>query len=306
MHNKSDLQTFIAENPWLLNINYENIPELPNNGLEFQIGSQNRIDLILRDKVNSNPIIVEFKFTPFYRENIGQILEYRARVVNLFKKENSVLFEIFKDFIQCPRLILVVKECDVFFRVACNMSGIELFEYKNFYNEFKDPTKVMQIQDYTAAFKKSILPLSLERGDDLEKMVYGPIKTILSEYDKLSAWKDPRQSTGYYLNQYNNMLINRWIFSDEIVSIGIYEDIFSNGNVCISYFSYNKEELENFSKFYSANSKNEAKFEWNEAWNESVLKVYFESNDFFKNIIPIFKTELEVYLKFSEIRNNGA
>jgi len=299
MQKESELQEFIAENPWLLNMNYETVPELPNNGIEFRIGELNRIDLILRDKVNFNPIIVEFKFTPFYRENIGQILEYRARVVNLFNKGNSALFDIFKDFIQCPRLVLIVKECDDFFRVACNMSGIELFEYKNFSQDLKDPTKVMQIKDYSAAFKNSKLPLSLERGNELEKMIYSPIKTILSEYNKLYAWKDPRGSTGFYYNQYNYMLINRWLFSDEIVSIGLYEDIFANGSVCVSYFSYNKEVLNRFSKFYSENSENKASFEWNDTWNEGTLKILFESNNFFENIIPIFKRELEVYLKFS-------
>ena len=159
MQKEYELQTFIAENPWLLNINFETVPELPNNGIEFQIGEQNRIDLVLRDKVNHNPIIVEFKFSPFYRENIGQILEYRARVVNSFQKDNSVLFEIFKDFTQCPRLVLVVKECDSFFRVACNMSGIELFEYRNVSQVLTDPTKVMQIKDYSAAFKNSKVKL---------------------------------------------------------------------------------------------------------------------------------------------------
>src|ERR1017187_2761532 len=131
MNDEQELQDFIADNPWLLNPNYERVPELADVDLEYQAGDQTRIDLILRDRVSRSPVVVEFKFTPFYRENVGQILEYRARVATSFNKQNSRLHSIFKDYILAPKLALVVKECDNFTRVACNMAGIAIYEYRN-------------------------------------------------------------------------------------------------------------------------------------------------------------------------------
>src|SRR6266404_6131275 len=124
MNNEQELQNFIAENPWLLNPNYERVPELTNVDLEYQAGDQTRIDLILRDRVSRSPVVVEFKFTPFFRENVGQILEYKARVAMSFNKENSLIYSIFKEYILAPKLALVVKQCDAFTRVACSMAGI--------------------------------------------------------------------------------------------------------------------------------------------------------------------------------------
>lgn len=49
--------------------------------MEYSLSYNKRADLIIRDRVSGRPIIVEFKAVPFYRESIGQILEYKARVI---------------------------------------------------------------------------------------------------------------------------------------------------------------------------------------------------------------------------------
>ena len=93
----------------------------------------------MKDRITNRPVIVEFKFTPFYRENIGQILEYKARIVSILNNEESDLFKIFGSYVFVPILVLIVKECDDFSRVACNMSGIEVYEFKNFSNTINNP-----------------------------------------------------------------------------------------------------------------------------------------------------------------------
>src|ERR1700690_4292241 len=101
---EDQLRNFIADYPWLLNLNYEAVPELKRCGKEFQIGEQKRIDLILRDRVSGSPVVVEFKFGDFYRENVGQILEYRARLATSFTKENSIIYDVFKEKVLVPKL----------------------------------------------------------------------------------------------------------------------------------------------------------------------------------------------------------
>lgn len=307
MNNEQELQYFIAENPWLLNLNYENVPDITNKGIEYQIGNQQRIDLILRDKINKYPIIIEFKHTPFYRENIGQIIEYKARVINSIKLENSELYTVFGDYILCPKLILVVKECDSFFRVACNLSGIDIYEYKNISHQFLDPAKVVQIKNFTESYKTEKLPLTLFRGDELEKIIYLPIKKVLDEYSVPYAWTEPRGSTGFYYSQYNYLLINRWLFKSEIVSIGLYEDIFNKNDICISYYSNDKKYLKLFLENYNGKqTDNNYKLNWNDEWNEGNIEIRFNNNSFFENVESIFKKELTIYLDILRlIKNSG-
>ena len=69
MKDQQDLQQFISEDPWLLNLNYERVVELPHNGLEVQLGDHDRSGLISRDTISRCSVVVEFTFAPFYREN---------------------------------------------------------------------------------------------------------------------------------------------------------------------------------------------------------------------------------------------
>lgn len=138
---EKEVQALIADYPWLLNLDYERVPQLKNKGMEYVLSDSKRADLILRDRKTERPVIVEFKAVPFYRENIGQILEYRARVVNEYTNEDSLLKEIFGEKLFAPILILVVPECTTEARLACNMSNIEIYEYNKTVPEIIVPEK---------------------------------------------------------------------------------------------------------------------------------------------------------------------
>ena len=85
------IQKLIADFPWLINLNYENVPRLKNKGIEVMLEGKMRVDLLLRERITNRPVIVEFKAVPFLRDNIGQILEYRARIISEIQNENSKL-----------------------------------------------------------------------------------------------------------------------------------------------------------------------------------------------------------------------
>lgn len=295
MQNEYDLQNFIAENPWLLSPNYEAVPQLPRGGLEYQAGSQKRIDLILRDKTQGTPVVIEFKATPFYRENIGQILEYKARIALIFNKEENTLFRVFHDFVLTPQLVLVVKECDSFSRIACNLSGIQVFEYKDFSRIFGDPDKIKGIADFTNALLGDRFPLSIDRHEQLALNIYQPIKDILRAYGLQDEWKEPQSSNAYFQPQYANMFINRWMLRDREVSIGLTEDILGDFRINIIYYSTDKERFSAFSEAYRTSFGFSGKAEWTE-WNEGFVYVAFDRSTFFANPADIFKAELDKYL----------
>ena len=299
MKTEYDLQNFIAENPWLLSPNYEAVPQLPRRGLEYQAGDQKRIDLILRDKTQGTPVVVEFKVTSFYRENIGQILEYKARIALIFNKENDILFQTFSDFVLAPQLVLVVRECDSFSRIACNLSGIQVFEYKNFSKIFGNSEKIKGIIDFTNALREDRFPLSLDRYEQLDSDIYRPIKDILRAQGLLEEWKEPPQSNAYFYPQYSNMFINRWIFRDREVSIGLIEDILGDMRINIIYYSNNKDLFSTFSDAYRSAFGFSGKAEWTE-YNEGFLYVTFDRSTFFSDPAGIFKTELDRYFFLEE------
>ena len=121
---EKDVQNLIADFPWLLNLDYESVEQLERKGKEYGLSQKKRADLILKDKKSGRPVIVEFKASTFHRENIGQILEYRARIISEYNNDESILREIFHNKILSPIMILVVPECDAEARLACNLSGI--------------------------------------------------------------------------------------------------------------------------------------------------------------------------------------
>ena len=126
---EKQVQKLIADFPWLLNLNYQRVPQLKNKGMEYNVSANQRIDLVLKDAITDRPVLVEFKAIPFHRENIGQILEYRSRLIPEMSREESPLSQVFRNRLTSPVLILVVSECDDEARLACNLSGIEVYEY---------------------------------------------------------------------------------------------------------------------------------------------------------------------------------
>jgi len=88
-----------------LDLNYQRVPQLKNKGMEYHVSANQRIDLVLIDGITERPVIVEFKAVPFYRGNIGQILEYRSRMVMEMSRDDSRLAEVnWMGFICYPKL----------------------------------------------------------------------------------------------------------------------------------------------------------------------------------------------------------
>jgi len=247
---EKEVQRLIADYPWLLNLDYEIISELNNKGMEYQLSESKRADLVLKDRKSGRPVIVEFKSIPFYRENIGQILEYRARILKEYTNDDSILKGIFEDKMLVPILLLVVPECSGEARLACNLSGIEIYEYGKVAPELMVPERRKYLDEFASSLEQKDLPFNEERSSYVDG-VYDSIQELLSEMDRLSGWKNYRKPPGEYFFNLNHLFINKWIFTDYEISIGIFEDVFKDTTkIIFEYYSLDSNLLADFVSEY--------------------------------------------------------
>ncbi|WP_461207769.1 PDDEXK family nuclease [Clostridium sp. DL1XJH146] len=296
---EKEVQCLIADYPWLLNLDYEIIPQLKNKGMEYQLTENKRADLILKDKKSGRPVIVEFKAVPFYRENIGQILEYKARIINEYSSENSILKEIFGEKMFTPILILVVPECTAEARLACNLSSIDIYEYSANVPEIIMPEKREMLDDFISNYSKDDIPFSEER-DEFVNGIYNRIYELLCEEDLTNGWKNYKDPAGEYFVVMNHLFINKCIFSNYDVSIGIYENIFSDSSeIIIEYYSANSKILNEFSEKYmelDLKPSNDSKFD-SETYNGAYWSFKTNKKDFLENTKQVLKPYISNYIK---------
>lgn len=249
---EKEVQELITDFPWLLNLDYENIPQLKNKGMEYRLSESKRADLILRDRRTGKPVIVEFKAVPFYRESIGQILEYKARVINEYSNETSILREIFENKMFSPIMVLVVPHYTAEAALACNLSGIDIYEYDKTISEFVHPEKRKTLEEFIKSINTGDIPFAPERSTYVNA-VYEEIRDLLNELDLMKEWEAYKNPPGEYLSEMNRLFINKSLFSNNEICIGIYEDVFSDNvldEITIEYYSRNKEPLNKFVSIY--------------------------------------------------------
>ena len=297
---EKEVQVLIADYPWLLNLDYERVPQLKNKGMEYVLSDSKRADLILRDRKTERPVIVEFKAVPFYRENIGQILEYRARVVNEYINEDSLLKEIFGEKLFAPILILVVPECTAEARLACNMSNIEIYEYNKIVPEIIVPEKRRTLDEFIATYKNDDIPLNIDRHEHVEN-IYEKIREVMEEEDVMYGWKRNTKNKSLYLESLNNVFINKCLFCNENIALGIYEDIFDESScVKIEYYSDEFEALKKFAEKYrelnlTPINNTEVSNEQGFSGNWWTFKV--DKKEFLKNTKEIVRSHVRNYIK---------
>lgn len=300
---EKEVQDFIADYPWLLNFNYERVPQLKNKGMEYILSDSKRADLILRDKNSGQPVIIEFKAVPFYRENIGQILEYRARVINEYSSDDSILKQIFEDKLFAPKLVLVVPECTAEARLACNLSNIDIYEYNKTVPEIIVPEKRKTLDEFIEAYKSDDIPVSNTRDQYVDD-TYTKIRKVMEEENALYGWKNYKSAKAEYLEVLNNLFINKTLFPTEDVMIGIYEDIFSDSNdIKIECYSDDRETLKSFAqKYKELNLKPTNKNEIidNEYYSGFWWNFSIDKKEFINNTKEVIRPYIKNYIKIKE------
>jgi hypothetical protein len=296
---EKEVETFIADYPWLLNFDYEKVPQLKNKGMEYILSDSKRADLILRDRNSGQPIIVEFKAIPFYRENIGQILEYRARVINEYTSDDSILKEIFEDKLFAPKLVLVVPECTAEARLACNLSNIDIYEYYKTIPEIIVPENRKTLDEFIESYKNEDIPLSDSRPEWVDE-IYAKIREVMEEENALYGWKNYNDNKSEYFVPLNHLFVNKCLFNKEEVMIGIYEDIFSDSNdIKIEYYSNEEQPLKDFvQKYKELNIEpNDDKIIDEESYTGYCWTFSINKKDFLKNTKEIIRPYIKNYIR---------
>lgn len=127
------IEDIIYESPWLLDERFD-IPNIrgavknqPSRQVNVGPNGVNRyIDLLFRDTRDNRPVIIELKKGDLVRENIAQILEYRALVVSLDEDKKDEWFNAFGKNYYCPKLILIGTNVTESIEISANLAGIEI------------------------------------------------------------------------------------------------------------------------------------------------------------------------------------
>jgi hypothetical protein len=308
---ETDIQTFIAQYPWLLNINYQNIPKLKDNSSEMEYFIEGcRIDLILKDMLTGVPVLVEFKRGDLVRDNIGQILEYKARVISKINNEESLLYILFGNKITIPKLVLVVRSSDDYGRIACHLQNIELIEYGNIEKKIitGDVSFRKTVEDFSHTIKNATPAVNIDRNEYLETHVFSILRKLFKKYNKEDEWPYYRN---YDQGEYwplRDKFINSWYFKNEKISFGLYEDIlFKNDlSICFSYYLPNREIADKL----EIEIKNEIN-DFDDIINKPdgisyyILDIRYGSSYFYENVEKILDYNFKKYLDLlNRYKNN--
>ena len=129
---EKDIEDIIYNSPWLMDERFV-IPTI--RGKENQPGRQvniggiriNRfIDLLFKDTRDNRPVIIELKRDGLVRENIAQILEYKALIISMDEDTKTEWQREFGKNYYCPKLILVGSDASEEVRLSANLAGIEI------------------------------------------------------------------------------------------------------------------------------------------------------------------------------------
>lgn len=243
---EKDIEDIIYNSPWLLDERYV-IPKIKGSRNEFgrQInigrnGLNRYIDLLFKDTKDNRPVIVELKKESLTRENIAQILEYRALVVSM-DDENKIEWQSeFGQNYYCPKLILAGTTASEEVRISANLAGVEIRILAGIEDLEVNFSDIKDINDKLNNWNRFLNTgnRALEDREEWIEEIYDWIKEIVDEYgneevttikklyrtSSKNAWIEdltfpfiniPLQYEGEYLGGFYEYYDDETKFSDE-------------------------------------------------------------------------------------------
>lgn len=189
---EKDIEDLIYESPWLLDERFDvpnikgKVKRMPGRQVNVGANGANRyIDLLFRDTRDNRPVIIEIKKGDIIRENIAQILEYRALVVAMADEARLEWLDEFGKSYYCPKLILIGTKASEEIRISANLAGIEIRTLQGEEKVAIDFTEISQITQKLNEwnnFRKSG-NRQLEDRDDWVREIFGWLKDVVNDYD---------------------------------------------------------------------------------------------------------------------------
>ncbi len=237
---EKDIENIIYDSPWLLDERYVT-PKIKGSrnelGRQINIGRNglNRyIDLLFKDTRDNRPVIVELKKESLKRENIAQLLEYRALVISM-DEENKIEWKSeFGQNYYCPKLILVGTVASEEVRISANLSGIEIRTLTGIENLEVNFNDINDINDKLNNWNRFLSTgnRTLEDRNEWIEEIYEWIKKIVDEYENKEVNTIKKLCT--------TSLKNAWI-TDSVfpfINIPLY---YKDRCLCGLYEYYNEE-----------------------------------------------------------------
>jgi len=189
---EKDIEDIIYTSPWLLDERFD-IPNIKGKanripGRQVNVGNNgvNRyIDLLFRDTRDNRPVIIEIKKGDLIRENIAQILEYRALVISLDEESRIEWLDEFGRNYYCPKLMLIGTNASAEIRISANLAGIEirtLMGEEKIAVDFTEISQINQRLNEWNNFRKSGNRM-LEERDDWVREIYDWLKDVVNSFD---------------------------------------------------------------------------------------------------------------------------
>lgn len=188
---EKDIEDIIYNSLWLLDERYV-IPKIKGSRNEFgrQInigrnGLNRYIDLLFKDTRDNRPVIVELKKETLIRENIAQILEYRALMVSMDDESKIEWKSEFGQNYYYPKLILVGTFASEEVKISANLAGIEIRTLVGIEDLEVNFSDIKDINDKLNNWNKFLNTgnRTLEDRDEWIEEVYHWTKEIIDEYE---------------------------------------------------------------------------------------------------------------------------
>lgn len=173
------IEDIIYKYPWLIDSNFI-VPKIRGASKEFgrqvNVGqSKNRyIDLLLKDTRDNRPVIIELKKGKLVRENVAQILEYKALIVSLPEKDAQRWRDEFGTNYYAPKLILIGTEVDDEVVLSANLVGVQISKISGLENleiNFNSITEIDTKLNEWAEFIKSGNRTLIDRNEWLGNII---------------------------------------------------------------------------------------------------------------------------------------
>lgn len=279
---EKDIEDIIYDSPWLLDERFD-IPNIKGKvnrmpGRQVNVGGSklNRyIDLLFRDTRDNRPVIIELKKGDIVRENIAQILEYRALVISLEEENRIQWVDAFGNNYYCPKLILIGNSATEETRISANLAGVEirtLSGEEKLEVEFTEIAQITHKLNEWNNFRKSG-NRTLEDRDDWVREIYEWVKDVVNEYnnEELTTIKKVYETSrrDSWIEGWTFPFINLPIFYKGNFLVGIYE--YYDTTFCYSdaylYFDF-------YIQHYNEISKDS---------NESINKIKLKAKEILEN-----------------------
>jgi hypothetical protein len=228
---EKQIEDLIYNSPWILDERYI-IPDIKGSqgqrGRQINLGKNNNryIDLLLKDTRDNRPVIVELKKGELSRQDIGQILEYRALLISMNEEDKESWKSEFGQNYYSPKLVLIGHNASEDIMLTSNLAGVEIRAFNNeqpatigfeTFNELH--TKLKEWDNFRNKGKRTLIERSEWVAGILEK-----VQEIIEDIDDVTTIvKIPEFSESKYYANNTSPFIDIPIFYKGEHFLGMYE-----------------------------------------------------------------------------------